>query len=223
MLAFFLLLNNFFYFAAFNRTSIAVAVFTHYTAPLFVALLAPIFLKERFDTRIIPPLLLALAGLAAILFPDGRLILADTDFYGALCGTASGLFYACTLITAKHLTGRLDSSGLILGQNLFILLFLMPFFIFSSPESIPGSSWLLLLLLGVVLCALAPFFYLSGLKRLKAQHTAVIGYFEPLAAVLLGLLVTGRTPALTVWLGGGAILISGIAITLFKEKPHETV
>jgi len=218
LLALCLLLNNYFYFAAFNRTSIAVAVFTHYTAPLFVALLAPFFLQERFDTRTIPPLILALAGLATILFPSGQLTLARPDLVGALCGTASGLAYAGTLITAKHLVARLDSVALILGQNLFILLFLAPFEFLSRPVPIPGSAWLLLLLLGVVLCTLAPLFYLSGLKHLKAQHTAVIGYLEPLAAVLLGLLLTGSSPDLTVWLGGGAILIAGISITLLKDK-----
>ncbi|MBN2642834.1 MAG: EamA family transporter, partial [Victivallales bacterium] len=45
-----LLLNNYFYFASFNQTSIAIAVFTHYSAPFFVAILAPLLLKEKFET-----------------------------------------------------------------------------------------------------------------------------------------------------------------------------
>ncbi len=212
-----LLLNNLFYFAAFNRTTIAVAVFTHYTAPVFVALLAPFFLAETFDCRILGPLLLALAGLAAILFPTGFDNPANGNLAGALCGIASGLAYAGTLITAKHLTGRLKPAGLILGQNLFILFYLFPFFIYSHPFHLPVSSWFLLSVLGVILCALAPLLYLSGLKHLRAQPTAVIGYLEPLAAVLLGIFIQGGSPSLPVWLGGAAILISGIIITLLKE------
>ncbi|TAL22864.1 MAG: EamA/RhaT family transporter, partial [Nitrospirae bacterium] len=41
------LLNTFTYYYAFKYTSIANAVLTHYTAPVIVAFLAPLFLKEK--------------------------------------------------------------------------------------------------------------------------------------------------------------------------------
>ncbi len=217
LLAFFLLVNNFFYFAAFNRTSIAIGVFTHYTAPLFVALLAPLLLGETFDARIVPPLLLALVGLLAILFPGFNFKLLAKDFTGALCGLASGLFYAFTLITAKHLTGKTSLTAIIAGQNLFIVLFLLPFFIFNHNLSFSLMDWLLLAGLGIALCGLAPFSYLSGLRHIKAQHVAIIGYLEPLSAVALGLLVSRRPPSLSIWFGGAAILISGGLVTALRK------
>lgn len=218
LLAFFLLANNFFYFAAFNRTSIAISVFTHYTAPLFVAVLAPLLLNEAFELKIIPPLLLALAGLLAILFPGFDLRLIPADLSGALCGLASGLFYALTLITAKHLTGKTSLATIIFGQNILIVLFLLPFFFYNHEIAFPLSSWLLLAVLGVALCGLAPFSYLSGLRRIKAQHVAIIGYLEPLAGVALGLLVARRLPTLSTWLGGTAILVSGALVTILRKR-----
>ena len=218
LLAFVLLANNFFYFAAFNRTSIAISVFTHYTAPLFVAVLAPLLLHEPFELKIVPPLLLALAGLLAILFPGFNFRMVPGDLSGALCGLASGLFYAFTLITAKHLTGKTSLSAIIMGQNLFIVLFLLPFFFYNHQIDFPMSDWLLLALLGVALCGLAPFSYLSGLRRIKAQHVAIIGYIEPLAAVALGLIVSRRVPSLSVWLGGAAILVSGALVTILRKS-----
>ncbi|NPA25046.1 MAG: DMT family transporter [Deltaproteobacteria bacterium] len=218
LLAVCLLVNNYFYFAAFNRTSIAIAVFTHYTAPLFVAVLAPVLLHEHFDRRIIPPLLLALCGLTAILFPGFKFNLAAADLSGALCGVASGLAYALTLITAKHLTDKLAPLPMILGQNLFITLFLLPLLCFDPLVPMPGSAWLILLLLGIVLCALAPYLYLSGLRHIKAQHVATIGYLEPLAAVALGLIVSRKVPDLSIWLGGLAILGAGIMVTTLHQN-----
>ncbi len=218
LLAVCLLLNNLFYFAAFNRTSIAIAVFTHYTAPLFVAVLAPFLLRERFELRIIPPLLLALCGLTAILFPDLKFNLAAADLSGALCGVASGLAYALTLITAKHLTSRISPLPMILGQNFFITLFLLPFLCYDPLLPMPWSAWSILFLLGVVLCTLAPYLYLSGLRHIKAQHVATIGYLEPLAAVALGLIVSHQIPALPIWLGGLAILGAGIMVTSQRQK-----
>lgn len=218
LLAVSLLLNNFFYFAAFNRTSIAISVFTHYTAPLFVALLAPFILAERFDRRLILPLTIALLGLASILAPDWHANHNAGDIIGALCGTASGLAYAFTLIFAKRLTLKLRPLALVFGQSLFISLFLLPF-IFSIPyPDLSFSGWLWLFLLGLTHCTLAPLLYLSGLKYIKAQHAAVIGYVEPLAAVFLGLILAHETPSSTIWFGGFAILLSGAIITRLRKR-----
>ena len=40
-------LNDYFFFAAYQKTSVAIAVLSHYLAPLFVALSAPLVLGER--------------------------------------------------------------------------------------------------------------------------------------------------------------------------------
>lgn len=217
-LALSLLLNNFFYFAAFERTSIAVSVFTHYTAPLFVALLAPLMLVEKFDRRLIFPLILASLGLAAILAPDWHNGSEVKDLLGALCGTASGLAYAFTLIFAKRLTSRISALALVCGQSLFIILFLLPLISINPFLFLSTSVWLGLAVVGLTHCTLAPLLYISGLKHIKAQHVAIIGYIEPLAAVCLGLLLANESPSSTIWFGGGAIILSGTIITRLKKR-----
>ena len=218
LLALSLLLNNYFYFAAFNRTSIAIAVFTHYTAPLFVAFLAPFLLAEKFEIRLLGPLVIALLGLAAILVPEWHSNLSTADATGALFGVASGLAYAFTLIFAKRLTARLSPLSLVFWQGLFILLLLLPFFTLNPRFILPPSSWFLLIVLGISHCALAPLLYLSGLKYIKAQHAAIIGYLEPLSAVFLGLLLAHEVPSWSTWLGGASILFSGALITGLRKR-----
>ncbi|MCK5680396.1 DMT family transporter [bacterium] len=218
LLALSLLLNNFFYFSAFSRTSIAISVFTHYTAPLFVALLAPFMLSERFDRRLVLPLLIASFGLAAILAPDWFTNPGAEDFIGALYGIASGLAYAFTLMFAKRLTLTLKPLTLVFGQSFFISLFLLPFIVSSPAPNLSLSSWIWLLGLGLTHCTLAPLLYLSGLKHIKAQYAAIIGYLEPLAAVILGLLLVHETPSMSIWFGGLLILFSGAIITRLKKR-----
>ncbi len=218
LLALSLLLNNFFYFAAFNRTSIAISVFTHYTAPLFVAVLTPFMLTERFDRRLVFPLLIATSGLAAVLAPEWHSTVGHADLIGAFCGIASGLAYAFTIIFAKRLTMDLNPLALVFGQSLFISLFLLPFVIFTSVAALSLSTWIYLAIIGVTHCTLAPLLYISGLKHIKAQHAAVIGYLEPLAAVVLGLFIAHESPSKFIWLGGVAILLSGAIITRLRTR-----
>lgn len=218
LLALSLLLNNFFYFAAFNRTSIAITVFTHYTAPLFVALLTPFMLAERFDRRLLFPLLIATLGLAAILAPEWHKTIGHADLFGAFCGTASGLAYAFTVIFAKRLTTELKPLALVFGQSLFISLFLLPFVIFTTVSELSLSTWVYLAIIGLTHCTLAPLLYISGLKHIKAQHAAIIGYLEPLAAVVLGLYLVHESPSRFIWFGGAAILLSGVIITRLRTR-----
>ncbi|MBN2706668.1 MAG: EamA family transporter [Deltaproteobacteria bacterium] len=211
LLALSLLLNNYFYFAAFNRTTIAISVFTHYTAPLFVVLLAPLLLAESFEKRLIFPLGIASFGLAAVLFPDFCAATAQPlQLGGALFGLASGVAYAFTLIFAKKLAARLPTLDLILWQSFFMVMFLLPFFSqVRAPMPSRPAVWLLLLLLSLSHCILAPFLYLDGLRGIKAQHAAIIGYLEPLAAVSLGLVINHERPSGWIWVGGSAIILSG--------------
>ena len=218
LLALSLLLNNFFFFAAFNRTSIAISVFTHYTAPLFVALLTPFMLAEKFDRKLVFPFLIATFGLASILSPEWHTTVGNVDLIGAFCGIASGLAYAFTIIFAKRLTMKLKPLALVFGQSLFITIFLLPFVLFTNISELTFITWVYLAIIGVTHCTLAPLLYLSGLKHIKAQHAAVIGYLEPLAAVSLGLFLAHESPSRFIWFGGVAILISGAIITRLKKS-----
>ncbi len=218
LLALSLLLNNYFYFAAFNQTSIAIAVFTHYTAPLFVAFLAPFLLLEKFEMRLLVPLFIALLGLATILVPNWQSNFSISDATGALYGVASGLAYAFTLIFAKRLISLVSPLFLVFWQGLFMLLLLLPFFTLNPLFTLPTSSWLWLLGLGLTHCALAPLLYLSGLSHIKAQYAAIIGYLEPLSAVFLGLLLIHEAPSMTTWIGGVLILFSGFLITGLRKR-----
>ncbi|HDS16811.1 MAG TPA: hypothetical protein ENN66_09460 [Proteobacteria bacterium] len=214
-----LLLNNYFYFASFNQTSIAIAVFTHYSAPFFVAILAPLLLREKFESWVVLPMLLAAIGLFAILVPDFSFSFSVRDARGAIFGVVSGLFYAFTLIFAKRLTALLPALVLVLWQGVLIVLLLLPFSGFASSfSSFSHSTWSLLVISGLTHCGLAPLIYLSGLSRIKAQHAAIIGYVEPLSAVLLGFVIAHEYPKWPVWAGGVLILAAGGLITGWRIR-----
>src|SRR4030065_524816 len=92
------LLNTFTYFYAFKHTTIANAVLTHYTAPLIVAFLAPLFLREIITKRITIVIIIASIGLWIML--EG-FSFKESQMAGVMAGLASGLTYAIILIFAR--------------------------------------------------------------------------------------------------------------------------
>ena len=87
------LLNNFTFFYAFHNTTIANAVLTHYIAPVLVAILAAIFLKESVTKRIVISIIIASIGLWIMMgVKPGNFITLLSNLDRNTVGILSGLF-----------------------------------------------------------------------------------------------------------------------------------
>ena len=69
-----------------------------------------------------------------------------------------------------------------------------------------------LVTMGVVHSTIAPLLYVQGLKSVKANEAAILGYFEPVGAIILALVVLHEIPGAIALLGGALILVSGYMI-----------
>jgi len=193
------------FFWAYEKTRVAVAVLTHCTAPLLVALSSPLLLGERPRARVVFAVVVALAGLALVLAPL-REPLAAGDVVGALFGAGSAVFYASNVIVSKRLAGKFSATELVVFHGVVALPLLALF--------VPASAWGaaspravgIVVLGGLGPGALAGLFFNWGLRRVPATHASMLTLLEPACAVLLGVLVLGEPL-------GGAKLV-GMAVVL---------
>ncbi len=212
------LANSFLFYFAFRNTTIANAVLTHYTAPVFVAFMAPFFLKEKIHKAAWFAILLSSIGLWFILKgtpPSGTTAATDKELLGIIAGACSGLAYAFLIITIRSIASQYSSLFIICIQNLVVALLLVPFILDIS------LSWHhvpYLLTLGVVHSTLAPILYVQGFHTAKANEAAILGYFEPVGAILLAFVFLGETPAPQAFIGGLLILCSGYLIMRAKMR-----
>ncbi len=204
--------NTMFFYFAFRNTTIANAVLTHYTAPVFVAILAPILLKEKIQKTTWPAIILSSIGLWFILggqSPDTEALQGGREHLGIIAGALSGLAYAFLILVIKRVAPLYSSLFITFVQNGITALILLPF-VFMVP--LPPESLPYLITMGVVHSTIAPLLYVQGLRTVKANETAILGYFEPVGAIILAFIVLHETPGLTALLGGAFILYSGYMI-----------
>lgn len=211
LLGLFSLINSFLYYFAFLKTTIANAVFTHYTAPIFVALLSPFLIKERVERKTWITIPIASLGLFFIFFKSGLTLIQGTSI-GLLAGTASGLAYAFIIIIARKAVQAYSPYLISITSNFLIVTILLPFALLGH-YTLMTSSILLFLVMGFIHSTLALIIYLHGLKEVKAQEAAVLGYFEPVGAIILALLIFGEVPSGMAIMGGIFILFAGYLIT----------
>ncbi|NOY65596.1 MAG: DMT family transporter [Nitrospirae bacterium] len=209
-----LLLNTFTFLFAYSKTSIANAVLTHYTAPVIVAFLAAIFLGEKINLKIIISIVIATTGLWIMLGGSTivecfRSVLSEgihlsDDLIGISSGLLSGLFYAILIILIRVFSQRLNPYVVVFFQNLFMTILLLPFV-----NIIPYDRLWIFIFMGLLHSTVAPYLYYYGLSKVQASRTAILGYLEPVGAIIFGILFLSETPPVRAYLGGALVLISG--------------
>jgi len=211
------LLNILTFFYAFTYTTIANAILTHYIAPIVVAFLAPVFLRESIPVRVILSIMIATVGLWILLgvTPSGLLDYwkePTRDTWGIMLGLFSGFAYAILILLARFYAQNYKPLILCFFQNLVIALILLPFV-----KVFPHEALWSFLLVGIVQSTVAPITYFKGLSMVEANRAAVLGYMEPVGAITFGMIFFKEYPTAPSLIGGALIIFSGYR-TLKGEK-----
>lgn len=209
-------LNALFFFWAMQTTTLAVAVLTHYLAPILVASLAPWLAGERVTRRTFGAIAIALSGLCVLLEPwrggtegVGR---------GAAFGVLSAVFFASSLLTLKRV-GRHFGPAEVLAWHMPTALITLAFFLPSHPFAISSSALAWLVIGGLGPGALAGVLFFRGLARLEASRASVLMLLEPLTAVLVGVVVWKELFGPLSAIGAGLVLFAAYRV-LSSERTH---
>lgn len=204
------------YFMAIERLSAGLGTLLNYTFPLWAALFAAIFLKERMSARLLAGFAVATTGLVTVIGFDEILgaIQGAGDpriRIGLLAGLCSSVLAGVAVVTVRALRST-DSAMAIYGAFcVFGLLVVVPV---ALPEWRPITlrSGILLLLIGVLslvaqfLFTYALRFVTAGAGSLTTQLTVVTSY--AIAAITLGEPVSGRAAIGSLVVMGGVLLAS---------------
>ena len=182
------------YFTAIRLMTMSTAAILLYTSPIWVMILAIIFLKEKITVKKIIALVLAFAGCVLVSGFGGKVTVV-----GILVGLGSGLGYGLYSIfgtfalkkystfTVTCYTFLIAGSGSIFVAN--------PVDLAGKISAVPNKLSLFgFVLLTSVVTAVIPFLlYTIGLNKTTAGRAAVLATVEPAAATLFGFFVMGET------------------------------
>lgn len=206
------------FFAAMDVTTVAVAVLSHYLAPVFVALAAPRWLGTQRSARTVGLALAALFGLALVLEPwrlagEG----AGSVILGSLLGAGSAVFYAANVILTKRMGPRFTAEEQLVYHAVISALVLTAFAVATHARIPTSEGATRVALAAIVLGATAGLLFLYGLRRIAAEHAGILTFLEPLTAVLVAWLAWGERPGLAALIGGAIVVAAGIAA--IREPP----
>ncbi|MBU1671242.1 MAG: DMT family transporter [Actinobacteria bacterium] len=203
-------------FKAYNTVSIGTATFIMYLSPVFVALLAPVFLAERLEGTTLVCLAIALAGTGLLAWGQSGGS-GDSALAGSLLAFGSAVFWAMLMITWKRLLEQ-GASPITVGlyTNGVCALVYAAFGI-PGAATVSGKGWAVLAVFGVVSIGAAGLSYIYALRRVKAQDAAILSYIEPVSATVFGAIFLGQAPHWQDYCGAALIIAAGLLLLRMKS------
>ena len=187
--------------------------------PTITVLLSALFLGKRVGTREAVALLVSYSGLALVL---SRAFGGENHnlLLGALLVFGSAVCYAVYLVTSSQVVRRIGSMRFTAYATSVASVLCIAQFLLLRPLSaldLPAQVYGLAAAMGV-LCTVLPVFMTSeALKRIGANHVAIIGAVGPVTTIFLGWL--GLEEHMTLPQIAGAVLVLG-GVMLVTIRPR---
>lgn len=204
-----------FYYLAILKTSVAKAVLLHYTAPIYVAILSPLLLKEKNSFLTWVAAGTGIFGTALIANPAGLHAATSDEVIGIASAMLSGLCLAGVFLFGRFLSGQVPSLVRTMWGSLIVVLLLLPFGV-AVPAGYFWSNVGLLLILGTVSLVLPYTLFFKGQNYISAPVASITALFEPVCGIAIGFLIYGEHLSLTGGFGAVAVLVS-ICISTYRS------
>jgi drug/metabolite transporter (DMT)-like permease len=200
-------------------TTSANAIFLQSTAPLYLLLLGPLVLSERFRARDVA--FLAGVALGMVLCGIGQPVATTTapdPYTGNLLGVVCSLTWALTLLGLRHLQRDHTQPGVGLSAvvigNVFASIAAWPFAL-PLPKASAGE-WATIAYLGSCQIGLAYALLTAAMRVLPALEVSLLLLIEPVLNPAWTWLIRGENPG-AYTIAGGAIIIAATAIKSVSE------
>jgi drug/metabolite transporter (DMT)-like permease len=193
----------------------ANAIFLQYTAPVYILLLAPWIIGEKFHLRDLVTVVICIAGMS--LFFVGRL---DTTAYMAnIAALGSGIFLGLYIILLRHPRALgMNSTITVIYGNFLLALLTAPAGIMAIP-TMTFKDVFAVSFLGIVQIGIAYILFIKGVTRgTRPLDASIIGFIEPLLNPVWVFLFVGEQPSAWALLGGTIIIVTVAAHTLNQSR-----
>ncbi|WP_432798970.1 DMT family transporter [Poriferisphaera sp. WC338] len=204
----------FLFYLAINKVGIAKGTILIYSAPIFAAVIANIFLKEKMPRLAWFMIILAFLGMTMVIGEGRGNIWQGIGIFDALA--ILGALCSAVATTIIRVLRRSDTSfAIFLAQCTFgFWIVLIPATI--NPIDLGFISGVLLLAIGLTAAA-GQILMTYAYKHVTVAQGGILGMLVPVFSSLIGLLIFQEQIAWTGWLGIAIIIVSATTLLKLRE------
>ncbi|SON52922.1 DMT family transporter [Vibrio tapetis] len=196
---------------------LAEATILQYLHPVFTALLALVFLKERIQASTMACIVLCISGLALIVSPEFSAgASSELPLFSVGVALLGAFGSAVAYVLVKRLANTEDSS---------VIIFYFPLIALPLSVVLLGNDFVMPTMEGVVLLILIGVFTQIGqvgltkaMKTEVASKATAYSYVQVVFSIFFGWLFFSELPATWTWAGGGLIILGALINVMGSRK-----
>ena len=208
-------LNQYLFVAGLRYTTAPNAALAFALSPVFVLVLASVFLGERLRWHAIMGIALAVLGAVIVAFQRGASLRSEVTV-GNLMELAASCAWAFYTVWGRPLVQRYGAVpttafGMLWGLGLFMPVAALVPGGLLPPDAISPRQWGEIAYLGIVTSGVGWALWYVLLRQIEASRLAVFNNLQPILTVILSWLAFGEVPPPAFWIGG-AIALAGVLL-----------
>ncbi|MFT6386962.1 MAG: drug/metabolite transporter (DMT)-like permease [Cellvibrionaceae bacterium] len=196
----------------------AEATMLQYLHPMFTAILALFFLRERLHGSTLLCIIFSFLGLIIIVRPSFLFgdLQASYSLLSVVAAIAGAFGSAVAYVLVRKLNETEDSSVIIF----YFPIVALPFSLILLGDNLvmpQGWEWSLLLGVGIG-TQVGQVGLTKAMQTETASKATSFSYLQVVFAAILGWLIFSEVPVFFTWLGGGFIILGAFINVVFREK-----
>jgi probable blue pigment (indigoidine) exporter len=201
----------------------SVSVMVWAIEPVFILLLAAVYLHERVGRLVLGLSLVAVAGMLLVVYQPG-IGGSALGVFLSLAGVACCAIY--TVATRRWLASADSTAQVVLAQEAYALVFTSALVAGVAllggpgvPVGVSAAAWASAIASGILYYAVAYGFYLSALRHVPASIAGMSFYLIPVFGVAGGIMFLGEQLQALQWVGAVLVLLATGAVLLRSIQP----
>ncbi len=197
-----------FLYEAYQQIGVSIASLMYYCGPVIVMAVSPILFKEKLSLSKVVGFLSVLVGIFLV---NENFTLSGSNHFGIFCGLMSAVMYSFMVIFNKKASkiSGLENSTLQLCVS-FLTVAIFVGLKQGYHLEIDSFSIFPILFLGIINTGIGCYLYFSKLGKIPVQSVSILGYLEPLSAVIFSVVFLKEAMSFVQVIG--AVFIIGGAI-----------
>ena len=195
-----------FLYEAYQQIGVGASTLLYFIGPVIFLALSPVVFGERLTPVRVAGFFCVIAGMYLV---NAVLLSGSGNTWGVFCGLMSAVLLAVMLITNKKAASIRGFENAVLQLLIgFLTIAVMRIAFDGLTMIIPPDDIIPILFLGVFNTGIGCYLYFSTMCSLPAQSVVVLGYLEPLSAVVFSALILSEV-LLPIQILGAALILGG--------------
>jgi drug/metabolite transporter, DME family len=198
-----------------KHTTAANAIFLQYTAPVYILILAPFVIGEKFHLKDLVTVIFCIGGMSLFFVGD----LTIGDYQGNVAALGSGIFLGLYIMLLKHPRAEgMNGTITVIYGNFLLALLTLPSGLTAFPTA-TFKDYAAVGFLGVFQIGISYILFIKGVRGgTRPLDASIIGFIEPLLNPVWVFLFVGERPSNWALMGGAIIIATVVVHTLIQYR-----